>query len=317
MAVSPDAHGVCGRVKCQVVKYNLKINDMDIFKKEISIYNGVSDTAGTTATLAAFLNSRRHVEDIQRLRACNDAEEKKRIKLSLPQATISGIFSPTRKAENLQAHSGLVCIDFDAKDNTTFPQWNELKKVMARFREVSYCSKSVSGNGYFAIIPIKYPKYHGQHFEAIRRDFLKLGLKADIACKDVCRLRCMTYDDAPYINVNATTYTARYIEPMRPIRHFQPSTNDEARVEAAVRAIERQHLDITTDYALWVKAAMALAGLGERGREYFHAVSRQNDSYKFAECERKYNNILRTRQRVDIGSFFYLCKIYGLQISNY
>jgi hypothetical protein len=287
---------------------------MDIFDKKISIYNGVSDTAGTTATLAAFLNSRRHVEEIQRLRASTDSEERKRIKLSLPQATISGIFSPTRKAENLQAHSGLICIDFDGKDNEAFRQWNELKQVMAQFSEVAYCSKSVSGKGYFAIIPIKYPQHHGQQFETIRRDFLKLGLKADIACKDVCRLRCMTYDDAPYINVNATTYTARYIEPRRPIKHYQPSTDNEARVEAAVREIERLHTDITADYSLWVKAAMALAGLGERGREYFHAVSRQNDSYKFAECERKYNNILRTRQRVDIGSFFYLCKIYGLQV---
>jgi hypothetical protein len=287
---------------------------MSIFDKKISIYDGVGDNVGTIATLGAFLNSRRHVEDIKRLRACTDAEEKKRIKLSLPQATISGIFSPTRKAENLQAHSGLICLDFDAKDNMTCPCWNDFKLIMAQLPFVLYCSKSVSGNGYFIIIRIECPQYHAQYFESLRRVFLKSGVFIDTSAKDVCRLRCMTYDDSPYINEFASVYKCRYKEPRPTIRIHYCCYGDAAKVDAAVKIIERQHLDIVNSYEDWTKAAMALSNLGERGRGLFHIVSRQGDDrYNYAECDKKFTNAMRTCKSVGLGSFFHLCEVNGIK----
>ena len=44
------------------------------------------------------------------MRESNDPIIRKQIKLSLPQATISGVFAPTRSANNLVTHSGLICV---------------------------------------------------------------------------------------------------------------------------------------------------------------------------------------------------------------
>ena len=88
----------------------------DIFSKEISIYNGATDTIGIVATLGTFLFSKRHIPEILRIRSIGDEKERKAIKKRLPQAAISGIFSKRNK-EGLIQHSGLICIDIDGKDN--------------------------------------------------------------------------------------------------------------------------------------------------------------------------------------------------------
>lgn len=86
---------------------------MKHFKEiEITVYNGVRDTTGHRSTQFDFLHNVDY-DRINRLRATADADERKRIKLSLPQATISGVFSPTRSAENLVSHSGLLATEFN------------------------------------------------------------------------------------------------------------------------------------------------------------------------------------------------------------
>ena len=128
---------------------------MKHFKEiEITVYNGVRDTTGHRSTLFDFLHNVDY-DRINRLRATADADERKRIKLSLPQATISGVFSPTRSAENLVSHSGLICVDIDGKDNQHIENFDTLiEDVLSQIEEVAYASRSVSGNGYFVIMPL-------------------------------------------------------------------------------------------------------------------------------------------------------------------
>ena len=70
---------------------------------EITVYRGVKDRIGHLSTLHDFLTNV-DVSAIAELRSYTDAERKRQIKMSLPQATISGVFSPTRSAENLVQH---------------------------------------------------------------------------------------------------------------------------------------------------------------------------------------------------------------------
>ena len=98
----------------------------DIFDTEISIYNGVRDVYGTTCTVEEFLKSRKHISDIEHLRSLPTKEERSEIKKRLPQACISGVFSPTRKAEKLVKHSGLICVDIDRQDNLHLSSNNSL-----------------------------------------------------------------------------------------------------------------------------------------------------------------------------------------------
>lgn len=116
---------------------------MDIFQTHISVYNGVTDNTGTTMPLGTFLFCKEYKNDILRLRAVFDKEKRNALKRSLPQATISGVFFPTRAKNNLSQHSGLICVDIDAKDNPDILDWETLKQDLSVLPQIAYCALSV------------------------------------------------------------------------------------------------------------------------------------------------------------------------------
>lgn len=284
---------------------------------QISVYRGVRDTKGHISTLFEFLNNVEY-DAIQELRSCTDQNRRKQIKLSLPQATISGIFSPTRAAGNLVRHSGLICVDIDGKDNPHIANFNTLiEDTLSQLEEVAYASHSVSGNGYFVIIPLKYLEAHKAHFEKLVRDFAALDIVIDRACGDVSRLRCQSFDLHQYINLSAKPYEGLYHEPkpVRPTYTYNFSGIDaEDKVMQLCREIANRGIDLTGSYDDWMKIGAALSSLGESGRQWFHLCSAQNQKYNAAECDRKFNNLLRSNRRIGIGTFFYLCKNAGLEV---
>lgn len=290
----------------------------DIFDTSVSVYNGFKDVYGSTCTLRAFLSDKKHVSEIERLRSLPTKEERNEIKKRLPQACISGVFSPTRKAENLVKHSGLICLDVDRKDNQDIDNWTDLKQELAKLPQVAYISLSVSANGYFLILPLRYPEFHKQQFEQLKRDFSKMGITIDPACGDVTRMRCLSYDPHPYINPDAVPYEGYYVEP-KPFINYQYSGDGVLdKVAKCCASIGQKGIDITGDYRSWFVVGCALASLGEQGRQFFHACSGQNPKYNRAETDKKFTNLLRTGKRIGIGSFFEICKDYGITFkSNY
>lgn len=267
----------------------------------------MTDTTGTEVTLRRFLFSTRHIAEIEHLRRVEDEDEQKRLKKLLPQATISGVFS-YRDAQHLTRHSGLICIDLDAKDNPCMDA-EEVKQRLAQYKEVAYVGLSVRGKGLFVIVPIAYPDRHEEHYRALEDDFRRLGLVTDSACKDVCRMRVVSYDPQPYINEGASTYTAIKRRPMTPIRHFAYNDGEETvrKVYDLCRQIQDCNIDITEGYQNWFEIGASLASLGEDGREAFHLVSQQNTAYNFADAEKKFDNLLRTTHGYTVGTFFHLC----------
>lgn len=290
----------------------------DIFDTTISVYNGVRDVYGTTYTLREFLSDTGHIQEIEYLRTLQTKEERNAIKRRLPQACVSGIFQPTRKADNLVKHSGLICVDIDRKDNQDIDNWTDLKQELAKLPQVAYISLSVSANGYFLILPLRYPEFHKQQFEQLKRDFSKMGITIDPACGDVSRLRCLSYDPHPYINPEAVPYEGYYVEP-KPFINYQYSGDGVLdKVAKCCERIEANGIDITGDYQSWFTVGCALASLGEQGRQFFHACSGQNPKYNRAETDKKFTNLLRTGKRIGIGSFFEICRDYGITFkSNY
>ena len=228
--------------------------------------------------------------------------------------TTSGVFRGGRRAECLAAYSGLICIDIDAKDNTEVPDFDHLKEnVLSQIKEVAYAARSVGGKGYFAIIPLRYPNQHKQQFKQLQKDFADIGITIDAACSDVCRLRCLSYDDEPYINEDAVAYTGVYREPRQP--QWQPwprngfADDTDERVYLACKEIELRKIDMTDNYEDWIAIGFSLATLGEGGREYFHIVSRQSPKYRARETDQKFTSFLRSGSKgYSIGTFFYYCQ---------
>lgn len=289
-----------------------------IFDRPISIYRGVRDVSGAQTLLRHFLMSTRHKERIMRLRTLSTKEERDREKLRLPLATVSGLFSPTRSAANMVEHSGFICIDIDAKDNPGVRSMEEVREVLVRRSEVAFASLSVSGTGMFAVIPLERPKLHLQHFRRLEQEYKDLGIVIDKACSDVCRLRCVSYDAHAYINEGATPFARYTVEEMPQMNRPTPrrENNDLRKVERCCNIIREHRIDITGGYEDWLAVGSALASLGEEGRYYFHLVSSMNDQYSSAETDRKFTNLLRHIKRVGIGTFFYICQMYGVSYSG-
>ena len=290
---------------------------MDIFQTHISVYNGVTDNTGTRMPLGTFLFCKEYKDDILRLRAVFDKEKRNALKRSLPQATISGVFSPTRAKNNLSQHSGLICVDIDAKDNPDILDWETLKQDLSVLPQIAYCALSVSGKGLFLVIPLRYPEKHLQQFRQLQIDFRKMGIMIDSACSDITRLRCLSYDEHPIINENSTFYEGVYVEKPKhksfPTCFIYEGENTSAEVAVCCRKIQQCGIDITASYDDWLKVGCALATLGESGRSLFHICSRQNAKYNAAKTDKMFTDLLRRNyQQVNIGTFFWMCKQYGI-----
>lgn len=88
------------------------------------------------------------------------------------------------------------------------------------------------------------------------------------------------------------------------------------KVEVLVQKLERHNIDITNSYADWYKVGFSLANLPEPwGRQFFHRVSALYSKYNAAETDRKFDT-LRNPQSIGIGTFFNVCRSYGVTLRN-
>jgi len=282
-----------------------------LFNTKISYYRNVEDNVGTEISLHDFLFNDQYKEQIEYIRSITDEEQQKSLKKQLPLATISGTFAPTRKEENLVVHSNLLCIDIDKKDNMGVTWFDDLKHEWRNIPQILYAGHSIRGKGWFAIFHIAYPDKHKAQFEALQRDFASSGLVIDKSCKDVSRMRFISYDPEPYVNEGATLYNKLWVEP-KPTVHVLYSGGDLEQVEKCCRIIADHGIDITTTYDDWFRVGASLASLGESGRSLFHQVSSQYPKYKAAETDKKFNDLLRNVSNINIGTFFHICSQYGI-----
>ena len=128
-------------------------------------------------------------------------EEYAEAKKAVPAVTLSGVFK-TRKASEIVKHSGLLLMDVDFKDNN--PEMIEAfpGKAISDEYILAY-HKSVGGKGYAVIFLID-PKKHVEGFASLSYYLLtEYGLTVDKSCKDVSRMRFVSYDPDMYVNESA------------------------------------------------------------------------------------------------------------------
>ena len=93
------------------------------------------------------------------------------------------------------------------------------------------------------------------------------------------------------------------------------SLND---VETIIKRLEYAHTDITTSYSNWRNIGFAFADeFGEAGRDYFHRVSRYYPGYSQSNCDKQYDNCLKSSGHgVTIKSFFHLAQQAGISLNT-
>ena len=274
---------------------------------KVSLYTGATDTVGEAVVLRDFLMTDKYKDVAALIRSGATPEErhdiKERNKSKLPCVTPSGFFNK-RGAAHLVQHSGLMCIDIDKKDNSEEVMKN-VPSILRSLPYVAYASMSISGDGYFAIVPLEHPSHHLEHYLALEQEFGEVyGIVLDKACKDVSRLRFASYDEHPYYNPDAVPYYQEYSEPEKKHEDGFTSTTTAPILEdkeynitksledldAKIKEVRQKGIVVADDYEVWRPLAMSLSTVGEEGRARFHAISSTSTKYNRDECDKYYTD---------------------------
>lgn len=283
---------------------------ISIFKDYFSPKSGLNCSVGDFCSNVYYGD---YQEEVEQIRAEKDKKARDKIKAMLPAATISGTFSERKKVGLIQ-HSGFIAIDIDAQDNPKVDSWASVRDKLAEVKNIFFSALSVSGNGVFLVVPIYSPKQHEKHFDALKWDFARLGYVIDKSCRDVSRLRGISYDPEGKINYEAIPYQRVYSATRSVTGSLKSPTDD---LERIIDKILQSGADITNGYENWFEVGRALANeYGEGGRAYFHRLSQGFHKYKPTDCDRQFNACLKSPGRASKGTIFHLAKQYGITLQH-
>lgn len=328
-----------------------------IFDVSCSIFKDVRDRRGEyydynthsylrSMSLSDFLFGGYWQDEVERYRAklMEVASEKgleaakkdpvvRELKIGLPSATLSGYFEQGRRTDLLTSYTGFIALDIDFQDNKQ-QDLDEIKLCLKDRPETAAIIKSCSGLGYFVMVRLAYPERHGEHFDALRKEYSRLGITLDKACRDITRLRIASFDMEPYINENAIPYTglpAAIQQGMLEQRHYQNAARTNISsvydkdfttdcIEMLVKNIESRQLDIAPGYEDWFQMGLALARFdAELGKDWFNRLSKYYKNYDERQCLRQYDACVRFRNapgKVTIEKFFGLCNKAGVELTK-
>ena len=285
-------------------------------------YKAISNVLLPTGecTIKAFLQLglQQYKDTIDHIRSIDDKNERNRLKTTLlPSGSLSVRLSTRESSQPLEKriiqYNPLLVLDFD-----NLPDPEAAKELLAQIPYIYYAGLSVSGRGLFAIIPIAAADHtqHKTYFHALEKEMQLLGLTIDKACKDVTRLRVVSYDENPYINPDCATYTLP--DTPAPEQDTEETTTEDLealKLEEHIQLWEEQQIPLD-EYDQWITVGMALSRLGESGREPFHRVSRCSAKYTPEATDKAFDGFLRSTKHITLGSFFYICHINGIRPAN-
>lgn len=249
-------------------------------------------------------------------RNMQDKEEQKALKRDMPCFAMSGEFEG-RGADKLLRHNGLICMDIDDQDNVDI---NEKIEKLKKDKYVLALHMSIGGYGYAVYFKID-PNKHLESFEGLEDYLLEnYSLECDTSCKDVSRLRFISYDPNIVINDEKEVpvfkrYRKKQVQQAPKIMHVIVESD----IDYMIQQIRSRRINIVNDYSDWINVGRALATeYGERGRDYFHQISAvDSEKYDPKKTDKKYDNILATNKGVvGIATIFYICKKFNIEIQT-
>ena len=158
---------------------------------------------------------------VKEIRTQLDKERANKLKANLPSICFSGQFKE-RKDNALIKHSGLICLDFD---NVAPNRRGQLMLNVFIFA----LWVSPSGKGLKALVKIKHPEKHRQHFEALRVEFPdvdKSGINESRVCYE-------SSDPSIYVNKDAVVWGNTKEEAI--VQHVAPKATQSEVFEKVVK----------------------------------------------------------------------------------
>ncbi|MBU3661186.1 MAG: hypothetical protein FGM14_15040 [Flavobacteriales bacterium] len=233
----------------------------------------------------------------------------KRKKDTLTSLTPSGVFS-VRNVKSLMEHSGFICLDVDAKDQIGTIDIESLMKD----EFVNAIHASCSGNGGYAI----YVKIVGEkHLEAYlgleHYFFVNYSIVLDKACKDVSRLRFVSYDPDIYINEKSKIFKSYLKKKEVERNNWKPLVVKSDFDDMVNQASSMNLFDSYDDY---IRLAFSLTShFGIDGKSYFHSLCSSSSKYNYEKAERDYTTASKRNETgITIAFTYWKFKDAGIQL---
>lgn len=326
----------------------------DIFGEMCSAWSVAPFKGGTHAavTLEAFLRETRgpkYAAQVERARALlasawdahnagNVAQrdryldEYKDAKAQAPAAVLQGV-CPSWKNNEFESLARVLCLDIDGpkpgepdNGNAWVQDWNQVKNQLAALPWVAYCALSAGGRGVFVLVPIEradaqtYGAYYETWETLLKRRF---NLATDSACKNLARLRFMTYDPAPIINRAAEIWD-KVLQISQDWRQGPQlatpcdlTPEQQNTVRDAVAYCTAHGVNIADGYDDWLHLAAFFAHSWNdaAGRELFHQLAALSPKYRARENDYKLQDLARMHPNpVRFGTFIKLCRDNGVPV---
>lgn len=259
-------------------------------------------------------------------------EQYKNAKAQAPAAVLQGV-CPTWKNDAFESLARVLCLDIDGpkpgepdNGNAWVQDWNDVKNNLGALPWVAYCALSAGGRGVFVLVPIEradaqtYGAYYETWETLLKRRY---NLGTDSACKNLARLRFMTYDPAPIINRAAWVWNKVLQTPQDWRQGPQLATpcdltaEQQNTVREAVRYCTANGVSIGEIYDDWLHLAAFFAHCWNdaEGRELFHQLAALSPKYRERENDYKLQDLAKQHPNpVKFGTFIKLCQDNGVPV---
>jgi hypothetical protein len=230
---------------------------------------------------------------------------------NLPCCTISGVFEGERKANKVTTVNPIICVDIDVlpKGMTL----SLLKEKVFNLPYVFYVSLSARGEGIFALIHYNKDKDFQEVFKSLQQDFNNMGIEIDKACKDICRLRFVSWDENPLEKEEVEMYDEDYI-PELDFQMYRPTVEkknnsqvyiDDYFTYKTIKYLINVCGYRADEYQDWLMDGFRLATFGEYGHALFMHLSQHSNNFNERVAERKWNECVRTTQMTKDSLAYY------------
>lgn len=279
----------------------------ELLNRKISLYKRVNETKSQTITLDDWLHkvtpaAKKCVTDI-RFENVSDPKAAKAMKnANLPCCTISGLFEGERKVNQVTSINPIICVDIDVLPAGM--NLSQLKKKVFDLPYVFYVSLSARGEGIFALIYYNKEKDFLNIFKALQYDFKLMGIEIDKACKDISRLRFVSWDAEPLEKEEVEMYDGEYLEEFADPQFYKEvkehrDTNtyiDDYFTYQTIKYLINVCGYRADEYQDWLMDGFRLATFGEYGHALFMHLSQHSANFNERVAERKWSECVRTTQ---------------------
>lgn len=282
-------------------------------KTKVSYFKNVNDTKPKTIRLAEWLSDTMEPNKERKALILKYRMLKsKRLKLQIPCITVSATFKRKRNLDNIKQLSGLICLDIDRKTNLA-ADMALVKEIFVKNPSVMYSGYSLGNDGVYVIIKIYKEKKLLKYFNFFKDKLAAVGVNIDESCKDATRLRFFSIDEDAYYNPKATEFKLPKKVKRKKYSKTNASKTDTEKVDAVVKLIEDNAIDITGDYSDWILIAGALnSAFGDGGLAYFQRISKYHRDYKERTTRVKYESCQKMN-KCTLSSFFHIATKHGVR----